>query len=196
MDHWSQDTMLKMKIKKIWLTSWNAAKEGADFHREVCPQPLSPRQLSILVITVIYEVFPTIYVSRRCTSSFTRRRMVLLTVTESMLSAMKYCSEYQVQGWPLEQLEGEPSLKHANIGQPIAHGQVIALSQCLWKRFELHKNEGNGRQPKGITYDLNGLLRGSKVYSEPPKPKKEPVSYTSSNNMESIDDCRRQSSRH
>ena len=99
--------------------------------------------------------------------------MVRLTITEAMVMAIDFCRENKVQGWPLEQIEGEPLLDNSlQIGGPITHGQVIALSKCLQQQ---HQGAAVTKSP-AVTYDLNSLLRGSKVYVGPPKPKKEPVS--------------------
>ena len=103
--------------------------------------------------------------------------MVRLTMTQSMVSAIEYCSRNKVADWDLKPLDQEPSLRNPSLGQPITHGQVIALSQCLRKHLQSQTGGQNNKSKTGaVAYDLDGLLRGSKVYIEPPKPKKEPVS--------------------
>ena len=57
----------------------------------------------------------------------------------------------------------EPSLSDPRVGKPISHGQILDLSKELKSR---------GMSPR----DLDALLRGSRVYNSPPKPKVEPVS--------------------
>ena len=110
------------------------------------------------------------------TCKSTQCRMVRLSMTQSMVSAIQYCSRNTVEDWPLEHFEGEPSLQDPKQGRPISHGQVIALSQCLRKHFESRSGQSSRIQPELLTHDLDGLLRGSRVYIEPPKPKPEPVS--------------------
>lgn len=57
----------------------------------------------------------------------------------------------------------EPSLSSPKLGNPISHGQVIEL----W-------NDLKTRSPHPRT--LDSLLRGSRVYNPPPKPKPSQVS--------------------
>lgn len=96
--------------------------------------------------------------------------MVRLTMTEAIVAALEFCSKNKVEGWPAEHIEGETSLQDPAIGKPISHGQIIDFSKSLRDYFETSRNDST------IIYDLDGLLRGSKVYIEPPKPKPEPVS--------------------
>lgn len=63
---------------------------------------------------------------------------------------------------------GEPSLRSPQVGNPISHGQAIALS---------HKLKAQNITPN----TLDGLLRGARVYIAPPPPKPEPVSLVSTN---------------
>lgn len=105
--------------------------------------------------------------------------MVRLSMTKSMVSAIEFCSANNVEGWPAELLGGEPSLQNPSLGQPITHSQVIALSRCLREHFRAPAAGNNANKSYGIVYDLDGLLRGSKVYNDPPKPKREPVGLTS-----------------
>ena len=93
--------------------------------------------------------------------------MVRLTMTQAIVAALGFCREKEIEGWSFEHIDGDPLL----VGEPISHGQLIKLSACLRKHFEANPNES-----KELTYDLDGLLRGSRVYIEPPKPKPEPVS--------------------
>ena len=109
--------------------------------------------------------------------------MVRLCMTQSMVSAIHYCSRNTVEDWPCEHFEGEPSLQDPKQGQPISHGQVIALSQCLKRHFELRSGQSSNVKSEPLTHDLDGLLRGSRVYIEPPKPKPEPVSLMLENSL-------------
>ncbi|KAL9030464.1 MAG: hypothetical protein Q9196_001408 [Gyalolechia fulgens] len=62
-----------------------------------------------------------------------------------------------------------PTLSNPSVGHPIAHTQVIALSKAL---KEIHGSVDEAE----ISYHLEDLLRGAKVYAEPSKSKAEPVS--------------------
>ncbi|KAL8654939.1 MAG: hypothetical protein Q9226_003233 [Calogaya cf. arnoldii] len=55
------------------------------------------------------------------------------------------------------------------VGDPITHTQVIAVSRLL-KKLRTPSDRSQ------VPYHLDHLLRGSKLYFEPPKPKKEPTS--------------------
>lgn len=57
----------------------------------------------------------------------------------------------------------DPLLQNPKLGNPISHGQIIDL----WKRLK-----GRGTRPR----TLDSLLKGSRIYHPPPKPKPEPVS--------------------
>lgn len=59
----------------------------------------------------------------------------------------------------------EPQLSNPQIGNPISHGQVIDI----WMNLK-----ASNLSPTS----LDTLLRGSRVYAPPPKPKPEPVSQT------------------
>lgn len=65
----------------------------------------------------------------------------------------------------------EPSLDNPSIGDPISHGQIIALSKLL-----RHVNDEPEEPPQPMaSYHLDDLLRGTRIYHEPPKRKAEPV---------------------
>ena len=70
--------------------------------------------------------------------------------------------------------ETEPSLDQPVEGNPISHGQLIEISEKL-KQI---KEEADGREAPdhGVICHMDDLLRGSRIYVEPPKPKVEPVS--------------------
>ena len=102
--------------------------------------------------------------------------MVMLTATDAIVSAVDYCAQNKVVNWPVEQLEGEPSLQNLTHGSPVTHSQIIALSRCLREHFQSESKGSRSKDEHSIVYHLDGLLRGAKVYTEPPKPKKEPVS--------------------
>ena len=90
--------------------------------------------------------------------------MVFLTITPSIVEALN--------GWKgipssnpkdLQLNESDPRLDDAAVGKPISHGQILDL----WKALQA------GGQKE---YSLEGLLKGSCVYTPPPLPKPEPVS--------------------
>lgn len=97
--------------------------------------------------------------------------MVRLTITAAILRALE---ELQDRGQVPEALSeaSEPSLDQPATGNPITHGQIIAISKAL-KEINIHAS--NGKFDTHVSYHLDDLLRGSKVYVEPPKPKLEPV---------------------
>ena len=97
--------------------------------------------------------------------------MVRLTITPAILRTLE---ELQDKGQvPQAQDDAsEPSLDQPAIGNPIAHGQIIAISKTLKK---IRKDVTNGNADNIVSCHLDDLLRGSKVYVEPPKPKAENV---------------------
>lgn len=66
----------------------------------------------------------------------------------------------------------EPSLDDPMVGKPISHSQIIAVSKKL--KQVLGNVDRNGFD-NATSFHLDDLLRGSKVYMEPPKPKAEKV---------------------
>lgn len=92
--------------------------------------------------------------------------MVFLTMTAAIVAAVKACQELDKAFLDLDG-DTEPSLDDPAIGNPISHTQVLALSKSLKKHRELQSS---------ISSHLDELLRGSKIYYEPHKPKAEPVS--------------------
>ena len=97
--------------------------------------------------------------------------MVRLTITSAILRALE---DLQHRGH-LPEVQGEPSLKQPAIGNPITHGQIITISKTL---KEIKKSTTGDNEDDKIPYHLDDLLRGSKVYVEPPKPKAEPLDFT------------------
>jgi len=63
----------------------------------------------------------------------------------------------------------EPSMSDPSIGKPISHTQLLAVSKALRE---------HDKQELSVSYHLDELLRGSRTYYEPPKPKAEPVRRT------------------
>ena len=94
--------------------------------------------------------------------------MVLLTITPNIVNALKVLRGYDAG----LTVPDEPSLENPAVGKPITHTQVIAISKCLREDRDRLGEEG---KDVSTSYHLDDLLRGSKVYIEPPKPKKEQV---------------------
>lgn len=95
--------------------------------------------------------------------------MVELTITPAIVSALEYLdncdqsnADYALNG----------SFKDPAVGNPVSHGQVIALSKALRKWSEDTDRDTIMEAP---LFHLDDLLRGSRIYIEPPKPKTEPV---------------------
>ncbi len=96
--------------------------------------------------------------------------MVLLTITPAIVAALGRLQD-ETSGKDRENDEDEsglevtatdPALVEPAVGKPISHGQVVNLSRSLKSRGELPCH-------------LDILLRGSRVYVPPPRPKPEPV---------------------
>lgn len=92
--------------------------------------------------------------------------MVQLTITTAIIEALELTpvDAPEATGPSEEETSpaAEPSLEHAQVGNPITHGQVVDL----WRRLTA----------AGIKdYSLERLLKGSRVYVPPPPPKAEPV---------------------
>lgn len=91
--------------------------------------------------------------------------MVLLTITPLVLEGLKelkFEEGKEIQESMELTASGEPSLLDPQVGNPISHGQIIALSRDL-KTKQLER------------YTLEDLLKGSKIYVPPPPHKPEPV---------------------
>jgi hypothetical protein len=104
--------------------------------------------------------------------STTVTKMVLLTMTHSIVEAIKILDEKNEPGDPqenkgsTEEISNEdPALQDPAVGNPISHGQIIGV----WNRC---KARGNA------IYTLEKLLLGAKVHVPPPPPKPEPVCHT------------------
>ena len=100
--------------------------------------------------------------------------MVRLTITPAMLRAIEELQERKQFSEDLSEAS-EPSLDKPTLGNPITHGQIISVSHNLRK---IRSQSTNGEVNTGVSYHLDDLLRGSKVYVDPPKPKAEPVGST------------------
>lgn len=93
-------------------------------------------------------------------------------MTTSIVEAIKYLEKSGEKAFDAAFDESEPLLKDSSVGRPISHGQIIAISKSLRSLNQNSVNDGSTAVP---SHKLDDLLRGSRVYVEPPKPKAEPV---------------------
>lgn len=96
--------------------------------------------------------------------------MVRLTMTLEIVRALERLHN---DGHNTELCQGFP-LSELIVGKPISHEQVIAISKLL------KSSSGNAQDTQSlehVPYHLDNLLRGSQIYIEPPKLKKEPVAF-------------------
>ena len=98
--------------------------------------------------------------------------MVLLTQTPAMVDAITTYRQRERKKDEQYLLPAEPDLSDAKIGKPISHEQVTTISKILGEISRENLNSSNSLP----LYHLDDLLRGSRIYFEPPKPKAEPVS--------------------
>lgn len=103
--------------------------------------------------------------------------MVRLTMTATMVAGIEAFAANDHETWILAQNEDEPPLSHPAIGNPISHDQVINISKWL-RSFSKRRDEEERKKNLNSlpTGHLDELLRGSKIYKPPPKPKPEQVS--------------------
>ena len=86
-------------------------------------------------------------------------------MTPAIVAAVEACHELD------ETLIGtndasEPLLNNPTVGSPISHSQLVAVSKLL---------KAHGEKDVTISCHLDALLRGSRIYYEPPKSKAQPV---------------------
>lgn len=94
--------------------------------------------------------------------------MVYLIMTSAMVSALQTINRLELK-FENDVIDSDYSLANPAIGNPIGHSQVIAISKLLEAHESMLSENSN-------SYDLDHLLRGSKIYPSPSKPKIEPVS--------------------
>ena len=99
--------------------------------------------------------------------------MVYLTMTPAILQALDTLGAHS-KAKIVAGNATEPSLDQPVEGNPISHGQLIEISRML-KRIR-GEAEGREAQDHNIICHMDDLLRGSRIYVKPPKPKVEPVS--------------------
>ena len=104
--------------------------------------------------------------------------MVLLTVTPAAKAAIDvYNNPKNVEVNINAAGSEEPSLSQASIGDPISHNQLIGISRSLQDKEK--QSSGQELSADNGSTRLDTLLKGSKIYTAPPKPKPEPVRTTS-----------------
>lgn len=97
--------------------------------------------------------------------------MVLLTMTPAMVRAVEYARQEEGSGGEHDgPTDLSPSYKQS-VGAPISHEEVLELAKDV-RRLKQDRNEDNLDAPSQA---LDQLLRGSRVYIEPSKPKPKPV---------------------
>lgn len=94
--------------------------------------------------------------------------MVYLTMTSVMVSALETINQLELK---LENdiIDSDYSLADPAVGNPIGHSQVITIAKLLETHNSMLSEES-------APYHLHQLLRGSRIYTSPSKPKNEPVS--------------------
>lgn len=96
--------------------------------------------------------------------------MVLLTATDAaVVAAEKYRKYHNVVIKDEDIIARLARLSNLERGSPVDHTDLIEISRCLVD--EARKQEGDVAQE----WRLESLLKGAKVYREPPAPKPEPV---------------------
>ena len=100
--------------------------------------------------------------------------MVRLTMTPAIAAALQAYHELQLSGMNLGE-NSEPCLANPVVGNPITHGQIISISRTLRNLASVNTHDPNSSLERIPSWHLDDLLRGSRVYIEPTKPKMEPV---------------------
>lgn len=95
--------------------------------------------------------------------------MVNLIITPAIKAALHEVDRLHLEGFSKDQFSGQTLPPNSAVGNPIGHDEVIAISKLLKTH---HKKEGT----KPVPFRLEDLLRGSKIFLEPPKPTAELVS--------------------
>ena len=99
--------------------------------------------------------------------------MVLLTMTQAMVDVLKYlkvsrCMVSDEHG----DVSADSCLDNPQVGAPISHEQIINLAKTPRALAGLSSDGSQDHMP---SCRLEHLLRGARVYVEPPKPKSTPV---------------------
>ena len=99
--------------------------------------------------------------------------MVLLTMTLAIVEAVHTYNANPPSLPNPPALTSEPSLENAAVGNPISHFQIIEMSKYLREQYAAGKRLD--LRSERLSYHLDELLRGSKIYTPPAPPKAEPV---------------------
>ncbi len=102
--------------------------------------------------------------------------MVLLTMTPAMVAAIEELRDLPGVNAVLAGASDEPSLAEPKVGNPISQGQVIDISRSLRAHEMAGKPSYSSDKP--VPYQLDNLLRGSRIYNPPPAAQPEPVSHS------------------
>lgn len=108
--------------------------------------------------------------------------MVYLTITPAILAAIREAQRSSLDIIRTTEAS-QPWLHNPSIGDPISHGQIIALSKLLTHVNNEPRNFGSEPSQRSASYHLDDLLQGAQLYHEPPKPKAEPVGLRDVPNM-------------
>ena len=104
--------------------------------------------------------------TKHCINTLTNhQKMVLLTITSSILAALQACRDRGLD-YQITTDATEPPLGHPMIGAPISHSQILNTFRVLRKQEALKPS---------VSFHLNELLEGSRIYNEAPSSKAEPV---------------------
>jgi hypothetical protein len=90
-----------------------------------------------------------------------------------MTDAVAAAVEVYLENNQLRSDPEETNLNAPKLGNPISHGQLLAISKYLKSHPE--KIEGKEVGGKQLPIHLSDLLKGCGIYTPPPKPKPEPV---------------------
>lgn len=97
--------------------------------------------------------------------------MVHLTTTIEIVRALERLHNCGQLPEPCD----DSDLDQPVVGKPISHGHIIEVSKRL---KDVNEDLRAAKGDDFVSHHLDSLLRGSQVYVEPPKPRKEPVIYS------------------
>lgn len=107
----------------------------------------------------------------QATVSLLRYVMVYLTVTPAILKAIEYLEGYGESVYWNEGKE-HPSQTCPSIGDPISHVKILNVSTGVRELAGRQRSDSSQYVP---LHRVDDLLRGSRVYIKPSKPKTKPV---------------------
>lgn len=94
--------------------------------------------------------------------------MVNLIITPAIKAALNEVDRLHLESFSNDQYSRQALPSNSAVGNPIGHGEVIAISRLL-------KTYNKKKGVESVPFRLEDLLRGSRVFLEPPKPTAEPV---------------------